>query len=590
MKRKKLLAAFLCFSMGISVTACGENSTQTAANGEQTSQPEKQETNVLDTENQVQNVETFSNETKKEEKISGNKKPVMPAVVTMDKGSVMGYEDNGVYAFKGISYGTYERFKYASATQSYGTAERPSFALTNGSVSPQSNTQTEYSNWAAAAAFMTPSESDLFSTESECLNLNVWTDSLDENAKKPVLVFMHGGGLENGGALELKIYDGQYFADYTDVVFVSVNARLNYVGYLDLTEIGGDANLGVSDMVLSLEWVRDNISKFGGDPENVTIMGQSGGGTKVTALASAPAAEGLFSKVVNASGGNAKGSTPEEAAENANKLVDYMKQNVPDMKDAENAQIFEYLQNIGYDELVDICEAADVSYGLTTESPYFQSNFYDENGNMNEVASQYTYMIGSVWAEMGGNNSADAVLGDWGQGGAKPNDAKGNISAERQEQIMKDQLGEKYDSAKELFADAYPGHDLYDLRSLVSFAGGTSMDNAAKSAPAVYEYIVAYEMPYFGGMTMIHTADLGFWFHSMDSVAYQIAGDEENANKLSDTMANALAAFCAVGNPSTDSLTWEAYTPDAPRTMVFDVESVCKDSTYDDELFAILNE
>lgn len=162
-------------------------------------------------------------------------KATTPAVVTMDKGSIMGYNENGIYTFKGVSYGIFDRFKYARPTASYGTKDRPSFAMSNGSVSPQSNTRTAYSNWAASAAFMTPSESDMFSTESDCLNLNVWTDSLDENAKKPVLVFMHGGGLENGSALELKIYDGKYFADYTDVVFVSVNARLNYVGYLDLT-------------------------------------------------------------------------------------------------------------------------------------------------------------------------------------------------------------------------------------------------------------------------------------------------------------------------------------------------------------------
>lgn len=508
----------------------------------------------------------------------------MPAVVTMDKGSIMGYEDNGIYTFKGVPYGTHERFKYATATEAYGTSERPSIALTNGSVSPQSNTRTEYSNWAAAAAFMTPSGSDMFSTESESLNLNVWTDSLDESADKPVLVFMHGGGLENGGALELKTYDGQYFADYTDAVFVSVNARLNYVGYLDLTAIGGDANLGVADMTLSLEWVRDNISKFGGDPENVTIMGQSGGGTKVTALASAPAAEGLFSKVVHASGGFASGITPEAAAEKANTLGDYIRNNVQDMQNASDEQLFEYLQNTGYDELVDICNAAEVDFGLTTESPYFQTNFSNEDGQINDIASQYTYMIGSVWAEMGGNNSADAVLGDMEQGGTNPNEAKGNITKEQREDIMKSQLGDNYDKASEQFEEAYPGHDMYDLRSLVSFAGNTMTTSIANSAPTVYEYLVAYEMPYFGGMTMIHTADMGFWFHSIDSVPYQIAGDEANAHKVADEMASALAAFCATGDPSSPKLAWEPYTKDAPRTMVFDKESVLKDSTYDDGL------
>ena len=116
---------------------------------------------------------------------------------------VMGYRDNGIYTFRGIPYGTHQRFKYATPVESYGTAEQPTNALTNGSVSPQSNTQTQYYNVFASAAFMTPSESDMFSTESQCLNLNVWTDTLDPAARKPVLVFIHGGGLQSGSALEL---------------------------------------------------------------------------------------------------------------------------------------------------------------------------------------------------------------------------------------------------------------------------------------------------------------------------------------------------------------------------------------------------
>lgn len=517
-----------------------------------------------------------------------NTKPTMPSVVKLDKGYIMGYETNGVYNYRGILYATHERFKYAMPVAKYGTAERPSFAMTNGSASPQSNTQTEYSNWAASAAFMTPSESDMFSTESQCLNLNVWTSSLDPNAKKPVLVFMHGGGLQNGSALELKIYDGKYFADYTNCVFVSVNARLNYVGYLDLTAIGGDANIGVSDMVLSLQWVRDNIANFGGDPSNVTILGQSGGGTKVTALASAPAAQGLFNKVVYVSGGTATGRSPEDAATNAQKLVDYVRTSVSDMHNASDTEVFQYLQKAHYDTLVNLCEGAGADYDLTTGSEYFLADYFDANGVLNDVAAQYTYMVGAVWAEMGGHNSADAILGDWGQGGAKPNDAKCNISAERQDEIMREQLGSNYDRAKAAFAKAYPNHDLYDLRSLVSFAGSHMASRTAARAPKVYEYVVAYDMPYFGGMTMIHTADLGFWFHSMDNVSYQIAGDEANAHELQDTMASALAAFCATGAPSTHKLAWDPYTAERPRTMIFDTKCECKDSSFDDELQQIM--
>lgn len=147
-------------------------------------------------------------------------------------------------------------------------------------------------------------------------------------------------------------------------MFVSVNARLNYVGFLDLSSIGGDTNVGVADMVLSLQWVRDNIAKFGGDPSNVTILGQSGGGTKVTALASAPAAQGLFSKVAYISGGTATGRSPEEAAANAQKLVDYVRANVADLAKASDAEIFAYLQDLHYDTLVKHCEGAGGTYNV----------------------------------------------------------------------------------------------------------------------------------------------------------------------------------------------------------------------------------
>lgn len=509
-----------------------------------------------------------------------NTKPTTTSVVQLNKGYVMGYCEQGIHTFRGIPYATHERFKYATPA-SYGTAERPTSALTNGSVSPQSNTQTEYSNWAASAAFMTPSESDLFSTESQCLNLNVWTSSMNASAKKPVLVFMHGGGLQNGSALELKIYDGKYFASYTNCVFVSVNARLNYVGYLDLSAIGGDANIGVSDMVLSLQWVRDNIAKFGGDPSNVTILGQSGGGTKVTALASAPAAQGLFNRVAYISGGTATGRSPEDAAANAQKLVDYVRANASGMSNASDAEVFQYLQKAHYDTLVNLCEGAGADYDLTTGSEYFSSNFFDANGNLNDVAAQYTYLNSAAWAEMSPGNTAEAVL--YGM----PGEAKGNISEEERDRRMHEKLGSNYDRAKTAFAKAYPNHDFYDMRSLVSFAGRSVTANIAKRAP-VYECVVAYEMPYFGGMTMVHTADIGFWFHSMDNVSYQIAGDEANAHELQDTMASALAAFCATGNPSTRKLAWDPYTTANPRTMIFDTKSQCKDSSFDDELQEIL--
>lgn len=540
----------------------------------------------------------------------------VPSVVQLgDKGYLMGYEEDGVHAFKGVKYGNADRFKRATAVTRYGSKDAPTNALTNGAVSPQGGTNSESSKFFAAAAFMTPSDSDMFSIEENCLNLNVWTDNMDQNANKPVLVFFHGGGTTEGSAVELEMYDGKYFADYTDVIFVSVNARLNYLGYADLTAIGGDSNLGLSDMVLSLEWVRDNIKYFGGNPDNVTIMGQSGGGTKVSALASSPKAlkENLFQKVVISSGFGASASSPASTAQAANRVAANVRnsdlflnwykeeKNIPDdrswsaletaAQQASNADVFKFLQEVRYDDLS--------QFGLSTGTFTADGEYFDTAGSLtatglNQTARNYTYMIGSAWAEMSGKNSADAVLGDWNGTGA-PGEAVSNLSEAdkkaRMEQFLANRVG-GYDETKAAFEAAYPNHDFYDLRSLVTtnFDSNTykTMARLVNDDNKVYNYFSAYTMPYFGGMTMTHTGDLAYFFHSADTTPYQIAGDEDNAHKVQDTMASALAAFCKTGDPSIEGLDWEPISRNQMHTAILDVQSRCVTPDFNADLQKLL--
>ena len=560
-------------------------------------------------------------------------KAAVPSVVHLNgargkfgfgEGYIMGYEDNGVYTFKNIPYGEHERFMRATPVKQYGTQTAPLVCLNNGPVSPQENTLTEYQNWAAAAAFMTPSDSDMFSTEADCLNLNVWTDTLNANAKKPVLVFMHGGGYQNGSAIELKMYDGSYFADYTDVVFVSVNARLNYLGYMDLTAIGGQSNLGLSDMVLSLEWVKDNIAQFGGDPNNVTIMGQSGGGTKVSSLSSSPKAlnEDLFQKVVIASGFGASARTPEAWAEDAHTLadatrastdfIDYIRVNGSSLgmnvsgsttmdqlaklaADASDKTVFEYLQQLEYSHLFALCGENGMDMAPTIDGVYFDNTGSLTADGLNETARHYTYLIGSNWAEMGGGNSADAVLGANWDGTGAPQSAVSNLTAaqvnERMEAWRKTTVlnadGQRVPATRPgsleeirvAFTAAYPGHDFYDLHSL----GTLDLNNETYKTMAslvegdnkVYHYFGTYTMPYFGGMTMIHTADVAYFFHSISTSPYMIHGDEANAWKVADAMATSLANFCTTGDPSISGFRVQPVTADQDHIILYDVNNRC---------------
>ena len=159
----------------------------------------------------------------------------------------------------------------------------------------------------------------------DCLHLNVWTNGLDSR-KRPVMLWLHGGGFTSGNG-SYTMYDGGNMARKHDVVNVTVNHRLNSFGFLYLADVGGEkyahaSNCGILDAVAALEWVRDNIANFGGDPNNVTIFGQSGGAGKVSTLLAMPSAKGLFHRAIVQSGSNVKGVSREDATKTARTLMD----------------------------------------------------------------------------------------------------------------------------------------------------------------------------------------------------------------------------------------------------------------------------
>ena len=139
----------------------------------------------------------------------------------------------------------------------------------------------------------------------DCMNLNLWTPACDEQ-KRPVMVWLHGGGYESGSAIEHIAYEGENMSRFGDVVTISINHRLNIIGYFDLSEFGDEymnsGNAGGDDIIAALKWIQENVEKFGGDPDNVIIFGQSGGGGKVTTLLQSPGADGLYAKGYSMSG------------------------------------------------------------------------------------------------------------------------------------------------------------------------------------------------------------------------------------------------------------------------------------------------
>jgi len=229
--------------------------------------------------------------------------PATPPVSTRS-GRVRGKTIGGVHVFKGIPYGasTGEARRFLAPV-----AERPwtgvRDAFEYGHFAPQSRRprgakQLEFFSILRPAPNTTPSE--------DCLFLNVWTSGINHGAKRPVLFWIHGGGFDQGSG-GAPGYDGAGLAAHEDVVVVTVNHRLNVLGYLYLddlagSEFAGSGNAGQLDLVAALEWVRENIGSFGGDPSNVLIFGQSGGGAKVSTLLAMPGAKGLFQRAAIESG------------------------------------------------------------------------------------------------------------------------------------------------------------------------------------------------------------------------------------------------------------------------------------------------
>src|SRR4051812_3795400 len=235
------------------------------------------------------------------------------AVAKTEYGKVRGFLDGGVLTFKGIPYGQNtggeNRWLPAKAPKPW-TGEYP--ALIYGANCPQ-----RLHDYTAIEQSFLQDWDDGYMSEG-MLKLNVWTPAL--TGKRPVLVYFHGGGFTFGSSYELPSQEGAQLARNHDAVSVTVNHRLNVLGFLDVSEIGGSAyadsvNVGMSDLVAALRWVRENIANFGGDPNKVMIYGQSGGGSKVTTLMGMPSAAGLFHRASVQSGGGGNPPSAEQSRE-----------------------------------------------------------------------------------------------------------------------------------------------------------------------------------------------------------------------------------------------------------------------------------
>ena len=219
-------------------------------------------------------------------------------------GNIAGIKKSSTYIFRGIKYANAERFHMPSKV---GPWENSKPAVSYGYVCPERTTPIGYDAQVCPHYYMPQDEN--------CQYLNIWTQSLDRNEKKPVMVWMHGGGWNSGSSVEQYAYDGEELSKFGNVVVVSFNHRHNVLGSLDLSEYGEEyaksSYCAMGDIIECLKWIKENISCFGGNPENVMLFGQSGGVAKILYTMQCPECDGLYHKVAIDSGGIKEQIIPE---------------------------------------------------------------------------------------------------------------------------------------------------------------------------------------------------------------------------------------------------------------------------------------
>ena len=406
----------------------------------------------------------------------------------------------------------------------------------------------------------------------DCLTVNVWTPGCDPVAKRPVMVWFHGGAFAYGNANSPRTH-GHRLAARNDVVVVTVNQRLNIFGHLDLSGAGGEAfrlsgNAGTLDMVAALEWVRDNIAAFGGDPGNVTIFGESGGGAKVSTLLAMPRAKGLFHRAIVQSGAAVRLRTRERALA----LTECVLRHLGVSADA--------VQAVPVAQLLAAVEPAQKALGPSS-TPLFDRYPFGPvvDGDVlpgqpfdpaaSAICADVPLIIGDMKTETA--NYLAVVDRVWDR----------SLTEAEMQKRVEAVAGAHTRRVVELYGRLYPGlnpaerliaittDSNFRIRSLV-----LAQRRAALRRGLVWMYSFEWETPVLGGKLMApHAMDVPFTFNTLDVT--NATGGRADAQVLADTMSSVWAAFARNGRPDHSSIpAWPAYDAATRATLILD--KVCR--------------
>lgn len=488
-------------------------------------------------------------------------------VVETDKGKVRGYVSGGIRTFKGIPYGADTsgagRFRPPVAPEAWsGVRDAFSYGAACPQVAPGP---------AGRIDFLMARQSG--HTSEDCLNLNVWTPGMD-GAKRPVMVWIHGGNYSTGSSYASRSQDGEALARRGDVVVVTVNHRLNILGHLDLAAVGGpveyasSVNVGLLDLVRALEWVRDNIAAFGGDAGNVLLFGHSGGGLKITHLSGMPSARGLFHKAVVQSGSQVEVFDETFTEGLAQRALEALSVAPGDISALQSVPV-EALQMASQASLRAWHAMAGagniwrmVGWAPRIEASSVPWHPYSREGAA--VSRDIALMAGSTLHEFN-----PALF----------NPAMEDMTRE----ALTSSLAALYSEPETIVSLAeklYPGQKPVALSAIISAAAFNRTNvvrqcqaKAALGGAGAYLYQFAWETPVLDATPRAyHGAELPFVFAN-SAREVQATGDVGLAGPIEAQLCDAWTAFAHTGRPHHTGLPkWDAVAPVAAPTMVFDTE------------------
>jgi len=473
-------------------------------------------------------------------------------IATTRSGQVRGYIDNGVRVFKGIRYGadtSPRRFMPPLPPESWSEVRE---AIAYGPAAPQTSRTSDKPN-------------------EDCLFLNVWTPALHDERKRPVMFYIHGGAYNNGSGSS-PLYDGVRLCRRGDVVVVSVNHRLNAFGYLYLAPFGGaefadSGNVGQLDLILALQWVRDNITEFGGDPNRIMVFGQSGGGAKIATLMATPLAKGLFHRAATMSGQQVTASGPLNATLRTRSVLDALKL---------SPQRISEIRTLPAERLLEAINTRDpvLPFGGISFAPVLDERSLRRHPFYPDAPAQSAHIpmiIGNT------HDETRAFLG---------ND-------ENNFKLSWEQLPEKL--APNMRVDIQPAEVIAEYRRLypnfsaseVFFAATTAgrswrgavieAEERAKSGSPAYAYQLDWATPKDSGkFGAPHGSDIQLVFDNIDKPGATAIGP--HAQPMADQMSETFIALARSGNPNNKLIPrWERYTLPRRQTMVFNVPSHLED-------------